>query len=161
MFTGSILTALIVGFLWSVFRIIEYLVSRKRNNRRDSSQDSKFNEFHLAILEQVKEHHRFMVKLDAVILKIEKQVEHLDDMHSVYDENLVPRWYLPPDMVRLVRQIHTTLESTCKEIESNFEEVKDGQSAFADRVIDLVSSQKLMVERLGDLISKLNRLSTN
>lgn len=161
MFTGSILTALIVGFLWSVFRIIEYLVSKKKNNRWGVSQDKKLNELHSVIMGQVKEHQKFMVKLDVAITKIEEQVKHLDEMHSVYDENLVPRWYLPSDVAKLVRQIHTTLEATCKEMESNFEEVKDGQSVFVDRVIDLVSSQKLMVERLGDLINKLNRISTN
>jgi hypothetical protein len=161
MFTGSILTALIVGFLWSVFRIVEYLISKKRINKWGPQQDKKLNELHSAMLNQLKEHQRFMIKLENAILKIEEQVKHLDEMHSVYDENLVPRWYLPSDMVKLVRQIHTTLEATCKEMENNFEEVKDGQSVFVERVIDLVSSQKIMVERLGDLINRLNRISTN
>ena len=61
----------------------------------------------------------------------------------------------------MVRQIHNGLEVTCKEMEAGFGDIEDSQSALSERVIDLITSQKVMVERLGDLINKLNRISSN
>lgn len=157
----SVLTAFGLAFFWAIFKVIEYLVSKKKNSRWGKEQERKLDETHNATLLLIKEHEKFMKDLFIFLENINKRIEHLDDMHCVYDENLIPRWYLPSDMIKMVRQIHTNLETTCKEMEAGFNEVEDNQSALSERVIDLISSQKLMVERLGDLINKLNRLSSN
>jgi hypothetical protein len=159
--TDSVLTAVALAFFWALFKAIEYLVTRKKNNKWGKEQEKKLNEIHEILVKRVSDHKKFMSSLEKVLDNIEEKVNHLDTMHSVYDENLVPRWYVPTDMVKLVRQIHNSLESVNKELEENFGDVRDGQSVLVERVIDLITSQKLMVERLGDLINKLNRISNN
>lgn len=157
----SVLVAFGLAFFWAIFKVIEYLVSKKKSSKWGKEQDKKLNDIHEAVILRVKDHEKFMIHLSDLLNKIEERVKHLDDMHSVYDENLIPRWYLPSDMIKMVRQIHNNLEVTCKEMEAGFCEVEDSQSALGERVIDLITSQKIMVERLGDLISKLNRISSN
>ena len=157
----SVLVAFGLAFFWAIFKIIEYLVNKKKNARWGKEQERKLDETHNATLLLIKEHEGFMKDLGVFLENINKRLEHLDDMHCVYDENLIPRWYLPSDMIKMVRQIHGNLEATCKEMETGFKEVEGNQSALSERVIDLITSQKIMVERLGDLINKLNRISSN
>lgn len=160
----SVLVAFGLAFFWAIFKVIEYLVSKRTSVKWGKEQNEKLNEMYEIIVSRAKEHEHFLHNLSSIFEKLEEVEEilkHLDEMHKVYDENLVPRWYLPTDMIKMVRQIHNGLEVTCKEMEAGFGDIEDSQSALSERVIDLITSQKVMVERLGDLINKLNRISSN
>jgi hypothetical protein len=156
--TDSVLTAVALAFFWSIFKAIEYLVTRKKGNRWSKEHEKKLDEIHDAAVIRAAEYKKIMVFLEATVKIIEDKVVHLDTMHNVYDENLVPRWYVPNE-VKLIRQITSDVALINKELEESFSDIRDGQSVLVERVIDLISSQKLMVERLGDLINKLNRMS--
>ena len=156
----SVLTAVALAFFWSIFKVIEYLFTRKKGNKWSKEQERKIDEIHDAAVIRAAEYKKIMVFLEETVKVIEDKVVHLDTMHNVYDENLVPRWYIPND-IKLIRQIYSDLVSINKELDENFSDVRDGQSVLVERVIDLITSQKLMVERLGDLINKLNRISNN
>jgi hypothetical protein len=160
----SVLVAFGLAFFWVIFRIIEYFINKKKTVKWDKDHKKKLYEMHDIIVMRAKKHDEFLSNLSSILEKldiIEDKLKHLDDMHCVYDENLVPRWYLPTDMIKMVRQIHSNLEVTCKEMEAGFGDIEDSQSALGERVIDLITSQRIMVERLGDLINKLNRISSN
>jgi hypothetical protein len=161
MSTDSVLVAFLLAFFWTIFKIIEYYFSKKRSVKWGKEQDQRLIDIHLHLTSMEKVQSEFVDELNVVIEQIYDMVKHLDEMHSIYDENLIPRWYLPSDMIKIVRQIHNNLEATYKEMEIGFREVGEDQSNLSERVIDLITSQKIMVERLGDLIGKLNRLSNN
>lgn len=157
----SVLVAFLLAFFWTIFKVIEYFVSKKRSVRWGKEQDQRLCEIHLHLMDMEKTQSIFTEEVSELIEQINYRVKHLDDMHSNYDENLVPRWYLPPDMAKTVRQINHNLEATYKEIEVGFKEIGEDQSNLIERVIDLITAQKIMVERMGDLIGKLNRFSNN
>jgi hypothetical protein len=157
----SVLVAFLLAFFWTIFKVIEYYFSKKRNVRWGKEQDQRLIEIHSHLIAMEKAQNDFIENLSSIVEVVECRVKHLDEMHSVYDENLIPRWYLPSDMAKIIRQIQNNLEVTYKEMETGFREIGDDQSDLSGRMIDLITSQKIMVERLGDLIGKLNRLSDN
>ncbi len=157
----SVLVAFLLAFFWTVFKVIEYYISKKRSAKWGKEQEQKLSEIHSCLLNMEKTQYVFIKELDSTVEEISVRIRHLDDMHSNYDENLIPRWYLPPDMAKTVRLIYNNITATYKEIGVGFKEIGDEQSSLSDRVIDLITSQKVMVERLGDLINKLNRFSNN
>jgi hypothetical protein len=132
--SGSALTALFVGMAWALVKTVTYFVS-KRNGKSDKPSD---------LLEEqgkrLKEAHEFIKELYA--------------QHAVYDENHVPLWYVPREMLVLVRNIHNCMEN----FEGRIEEIKSGQAVLFEKMTELIASQMLLTQRLGDLIAKLDRI---
>lgn len=144
--TGSALTALFIGLVWTLIKVVEYFLSKSSKKQVLINEKDKFNEI--------------CVKLQQfgdLLNVIDNSLKHLNEMHSVYDENRVPRWYISPEILPLVRQIHNSLEIIGKEFEDDFVIVKTGQTTIIQKILDLLSAQKLMVERLSDIIMKLNK----
>jgi hypothetical protein len=161
MLPDSVLTAFFLGFFWAVFKVVEYLVTRKKKNTWGKEQERKLNELHAALAGRLRDQEKFISTLEEILNSIDENIRKLNEMHCVYDENLIPRWYLPPDVPKIIRQMNSMLESFSKEIEDGFGEARENQTVLSGRLIDLISSQKLMVERMADLINRLNRITTN
>ena len=132
--SSSALTALFVGMAWELVKTVEYFVSR-RNGRNGKHI---FHEEHSKQLEETN-----------------KLTKELHELHAVYDENHVPLWYVPREMLSLVRDIHTCMENS----EGRIDEVKSGQVVLFEKITELIASQMLLTQRLGDLIAKLDRIS--
>jgi hypothetical protein len=154
--TSSAITAVFIGLVWTLIKVVEYFISRRGSEEKVDKENRKEGA-------RVVEAAEVMSKLSelqaqgTLIAEMYDKVKKLEESHSVVDENLVPRWYVPSELLPLVREMHKSMEIMCRELEDNLSAVKDGQSSLIERILDLVSSQKIMVERLGDLIAKLNK----
>jgi len=158
--TGSALTALFVGLVWTLMKVVEYFIS-KRNGKKHGlteEQDKQLKEIYEGS-QRLDDIEKSLGEMDKVLDELKEKVKHLDELHSVYDDNRVPKWYVSSEILPTVRKIHTSLEMVRKEMEEDLDLVKSGQFTLTQRVLDLLSAQKLMVERLGDIITRLNKSS--
>lgn len=135
--SSSALTALFVAMVWLLIRVVEFFISKYKKP---------------------------MVPISALTEKQEKMLEgaydyskNLFEIHNIYDENRTPLWIIPPELMKLIRDNHSCLEMIRKEIEDGLDDVKNGQSIVGNKIADLVSSNKIMTERLGDLIFALRK----
>jgi hypothetical protein len=157
--TGSAITALFVGLVWTLIKVVGYFISKKNGKSGlTSEQDKQIAETH-TYLSEMNKYGVLTKDQKDLVYEIHDIVKDLKEVHSVYDENHVPKWYIPSELLPLVRQIHTSMDSLCKEMEENLGDVKSDQRVLVEKVVDLISSQKLMVERLGDLITKLTKMN--
>jgi len=158
--TGSALTALFVGLVWTLIKVVEHFISKRNGGKKalTPEQEKCLSEIHTQFLEIEK--YGILTKDQKMLFyETHDMVKDIKEMHVVYDENHVPKWYVPSELLPLVRKIHLSLGLLCKEMEENISDVKGDQKVLVEKVVDLITSQKLMVERLGDLISKLNKLN--
>jgi hypothetical protein len=133
---GSALTALFVALIWVLIKVVEYFISK---NKKDKMQCG-LTERQEKTLEEARNYSK-----------------DLFEMHNVYDENRTPMWIIPPELMKLIRENHSCLELLKKEIDDNLDDIKGGQSVVVDKMTNLISSNKIMTERLGDLISALRK----
>ena len=159
---NSIITAIVVAFVLGLIKAIDWLVSRK--NKKESYN---FSEIHAAQLEKTSNtvldiqnsifrmlENGTLTKEDEELLEqIHKMIEHLNELHSVYDNNHVPKWYVPSDLSeRLIK-----IDSRSEIISERFEEIKDSQNELVQKISDLILSQNRVTDRLGDLINILGK----
>ena len=157
--TSSLLTSLFVGLVVTLIKVVEYFISKRQDKKGLSKYQEEMLQKICQYIGEAEKHGALTEKQEELLEEINDNTEDLLDMHSVYDENRVPRWYVSADLMPLVRKIYGTLKTLNKELEENISDVKEGQTMLVSRMIDLISSQKLMVERLGDLIVKLDNKS--
>ena len=157
--TSSAMTALFVGLVWTLINVVKYFMAKYGKQKvvdatlvgtqANSLEDIKSK------ISEIKERGA-LTKEQAEILA---GIKELKRMHEVFNDDHVPAWYVPKDLIELVRSTHSRLNSLCKEMEENLDDVKHGQTTIVGNMSELITSQKLMTERLGDLISALNKLS--
>jgi hypothetical protein len=157
--TGSALTAAFIGLIWVLIKVVEFFISKYKNNKEvkglTNEQVETLRKIHdgcNSLNEASKEH-------NAMLRKILSYSEHLDHMHSVYNDDHAPAWYMPPDMLKLVRENYNLSKILSRDIEEHMDEFKGDQDVIVNKMTELITSQKLMTERLGDLISALNKIS--
>jgi len=142
---GAALTALFVGLVWTLIKVVGFFVDKSKKNGKDIAP--------VAIGLTV-EQARKLENINALI-------KHLDELHSVYDDNRVPKWYVPGEMLVLLRNADSALKSLSNELEDSIDKSESGQKAVLDKMSDLINSQKLMTERLGDLITLWSKLGNS
>lgn len=130
------LTALFIGMAWALIKVVEFFISKYKKGKESQGLTEKQEE---------------MLKEAADYSK------NLFEMHNVYDESRIPLWIFPPEISKLVRETHNSLEMLTKELEDSVDNMKYDQSIVVNKITDLVTSQKLMTERLGDLIAALKK----
>lgn len=135
--TNPAITAAFIALIYSLIRVIEYFVSKYKTDDN---------------LEKLK-------VIEAIIKKNGQVVEKLYDLHAVFDNNHVPKWYVPAELLGTVRNMNTEMTILNKEIIDTLSNIKGGQTVLVDKLADLINSQRLMTERLGDLVAKLNKIS--
>ena len=134
--TGSALTALFLGMAWALIRTVEFLISRrsiKNGNGNGKAHSAKEQE---QLLEDIYSLTNEMYKL-----------------HVVFDENHVPLWYVPRETVKQIRDVNEHIVVTAKDIAG----IKSGQTLMVEKVLELIVSQKILLDRLSDLIIKMDR----
>lgn len=153
---GAALTGLFIGMAWALVRAVEYFVKKYGKNTEKLSladeQAKKLDEVH----QQCLSCGRFgpLTKSQKDCLEgIEKVVRHLDELHSVYDENHVPKWYVPREMLLTVRAMHSEIDAMSDDLKEELVKISAGQSISVEKISELINSQKLVTERLGDLIT--------
>ncbi|MFA5048460.1 MAG: hypothetical protein WC516_05565 [Patescibacteria group bacterium] len=167
--TGSVLTGLFVGLVWALIKVVEFFIKKYGKSKEDietnvsanklaETQTNQFKD----ISEKISQIKDFCIltkeqsdKLDEIWQKTKK----LEDMHNVYNENHAPAWYIPTELLPLVRESNICLENLEKSLDIAIDEIKAGHVIVVNRISDLITSQKLVTERLGDLISALNKFS--
>ena len=127
---GSALTALFVAMVWALVKTVEYFIS-KRNGKNGK---------------------HFSEKQSTEIEEICKLTKELYAQHTVYDENHTPLWYMPRELIAFIRNIHNNVE--------RIDEIKVGQAALFEKMTELLTSQILLTQRLSDLVTKLDRISS-
>lgn len=142
--TNSALTALFISMVYTLIRVIGYFISKKIGLDKIG-----FSENHAEQLDTLME---FAEKND-------KYISKMNEMHQVFDQNHVPVWYVPAELLTTVRHINSEITSLNKDIGDTIGEIKAGQTVLVDKLSDLINSQRLMTERLGDLIMKLNKMA--
>jgi len=58
---------------------------------------------------------------------------------------------MPRELIVLARNIHNNVE--------RIDEIKSGQVVIFEKMTELLTSQILLTQRLGDLVTKLDRIS--
>ena len=96
----SALAALFVGMGWALIKVVHYFLSRGKNGKA-SPED---------LVSKIGELKTNIEKMNEELEEMGKQVSHLDKIHSVYDDNSVPKWYIPGELLPLTRSIHTSNE---------------------------------------------------
>lgn len=167
--TGSVLTGLFVGLVWALIKVVEFFIKKYGKSKDDVEgsisaaklAETQVNQFK-DIAEKISEFKSSCTltkeqsdKLEEIWQKIKK----MDDMHNVYNENHAPAWYIPSELLPLVRESSVCLDNLEKSLDIAIDEIKAGHSIVVNRISDLITSQKLVTERLGDLISALNKFS--
>lgn len=145
---NSAITGAFVGLIWALIKVVEYFIKKYSNADETPVKICEFKDFCDIKKKQVE-------KMEDILLKLKK----IDEMHNVYNDDHVPAWYVPSELLPLVRESNHCLENLDKSLEVVLDEIKTGQSNIINRMTDLITSQKLMTERLSDLISALNKLS--
>ena len=146
-------------------KVVEYFL--EKNKKHPPCIAQKQNEKLLAMeknISYLKEHWDSFRKLEHSMDMVLERVKHLDEIHSVYNDDHVPSWYVPKRMLPLLMDIEKTLDKFSQKMEEDVEEMKDNvkkdHAVLADKIVDLISSNRLTVERIGDLISELNKKLT-
>lgn len=142
--TGPAFTGLFIGLIWALIRVVEYFIKRYNGTKEDSGIKD--------IVEKIEKNCALTAEQAEMLKEISEKNNKMFDMHNVYNENHAAAWYYPSEALSLARESHTCLGN----LESAIEEVKDGQAIIVNRISDLITSQKLMTERVGDLIAALN-----
>jgi hypothetical protein len=160
---SAALTGLFVGMGWALVRVVEYFVKKYRDEKvsLNDDQTKKLNEIYSTCLSLGK-YGTLTHEQERSLNEIKKNVAHLDELHSVYDDNHVPKWYVPKDTLSLVRSIHNNVKTINEEFEDELNKISAGQSVLVEKMSDLINSQKLVTERIGDLIilwSKITKQS--
>lgn len=137
--TDSVIVALFSGLVFALIRVVEFFISKYK---KDKPNDI------------VSELAKTIENQNEISKKILYHTEHLDEMHSVYNDH-IPAWYVPSDMLDLVRENNNSLNILLKYIYS----IEDDQRTIINKMLELINSQKLMTERVGDLINALNKIS--
>lgn len=134
-FGSAAITALFVGLIWTLIKVVEFFISSKKRGLTPEQED---------ILHQVHGH-----------------VKNLDEMHSVFDDNHVPKWYVPGELLTLIRETRSALDELSRELDDSMDKVTSGQASSVQKISDLINSQKLMTERLGDLVTLWSKLGNS
>jgi hypothetical protein len=122
---NAALISLFIAMGWCLIRVVEFFI--KKYGKNDSTKDDK----------QIK-----------CLENIENMVKHLENVHNVLDDNNIPKWYIPREILPIVKE---TLSIIYK-LKEDLVRVSNDQHVSIEKMVDLISSQKLVTERLGDLI---------
>jgi len=134
-FGSAAITALFVGLIWTLIKVVEFFVSGKKRGMTPEQEE---------ILRQINRH-----------------VNNLHEMHSVFDDNHVPKWYVPGELLTLIRETRSTLDDLSRELDDSMDKIASGQASSVQKISDLINSQKLMTERLGDLVTLWSKLGNS
>lgn len=131
--TGSALTALFVALVYTLIKVVEYFIGKKK--AAAEKPDALSEEEH-EILDDVAE-----------------KVDEMHKLHMVYDQNHLPLWYVPRELITLAQET----DRGVKMLEGCVEEMKSSQMAYMEKITELITSQTLLAQRIGDLIAKMDR----
>jgi len=153
---GAALTGLFIAMAWALIKTVEFFIKKygKTTDKAElvNGQAKKLDDIH----KQCMSCGRFGVLTQSQINSlsvIEKLVKRLDELHSVYDNNHVPKWYVPGEMMLTVRSIHHNIDLMTDDLKDELGKLNAGQSISVEKISELINSQKLVTERLGDLIT--------
>lgn len=158
----SLATALTVAVILGLVKAIDWLLSRKRENF-SKTQENKLEDILdtskklTNAIERVIEGGALTREQRDLIEEIYKMTEHLNALHSVYDNNHVPKWYVPSDLIDRLVKINSRLEMLSERQTNNLDEIKESQTILIQKISDLILSQNHMTDRLGDLLNVLGK----
>lgn len=150
--TGSAVTALFVGLVWTLIKVVEFFLNKNKNKVVPTLNPEQSKS--LSNIENCAEEMKNIITKQNILIKnmLDKS-EDLYDMHNVYNDDHVPAWYVSPDLIKLVRENNIKFIDILKKMG----EVGMDQDRIVEKMSDLIASQKVMTERLGDLITALNK----
>ncbi len=165
--SNSLITAVVVAFVLGLIKAIDWLLSR----RRKDEDTEGLSELHIEQLEKTSiatdsikhniikiiENGSLTKEQENIIEEIHKMIEHLNELHSVYDNNHVPKWYVPSDLSDKLIKIDSKLELLSLRQAEGLEEIKEIQNEIFQKISNLISSQNHLTDRIGDLIRILNK----
>lgn len=146
--TNPALTALFIGLIWTLIKVVSYFIEKRADGSPSLAKRME---------EQVQ-------KICATVEKNNKIIKDLYELHDVRDENYVPRWYVPTEIITLLKEIRSLegaldiqIHDVKTEILANLSENKIGQTAVLEKVTDLIHSQKAVIEKLTEFIVQTSR----
>jgi len=148
------LVGIFVGMAWALIRVVEYFVKKYRGDNKVYLVDEHFN-----LLKDIHEQCSLCGRFGPLttsqtqsLENIEKISNHLDNLHSVFDDNHVPKWYFPKEMMKEIKTIHNDIGQLSLTLRNEFVKLSSGQSVSIEKMSELINAQKLITERLGDLV---------
>lgn len=159
--TGTVLSGLFVALVYALIEVVKFFVKKYGKSKEESEENSQSDAVKNLCekIDRLEESHVFTKEFASKIEDIFQKTKKLEDMHNVYNDNHAPAWYIPSELLPLVRESSVCLDNLEKSLDIAIDEIKAGHSVVVNRISDLITSQKLVTERLGDLISALNKFS--
>lgn len=160
---GAALTGLFIAMAWALVKTVEYFVKKygKSNGAEISNETiKKIDEIYKQCM-NCGRYGSLTNKQAETLGEINKGIKHLDELHSVYDENHVPKWYVPKEILFMVRSIHNDIDTMNDGLKEELGKIIAGQSISVEKISELINSQKLVTERLGDLITLWAKVMKN
>jgi signal-transduction protein with cAMP-binding, CBS, and nucleotidyltransferase domain len=164
--SNSLITAVVVAFVLGLIKAIDWLLSKRRDNQNDSLSELQAEQLEKVTKTSDSIKHNVIKIIETgsltkeqeeLIEEIHKMIEHLNELHSVYDGNHVPKWYVPSDLVDRLIKIDSKLELLNLRQSESLDEIKDLQNEVFQKISNLISSQNHLTDRIGDLINILNK----
>lgn len=153
---SAALTGLFIGMAWALVRVVEYFVRKYGKNTEryclTDDQAKKLEEIH-TMFGIYQKYGMLSDGQEKTIENIEKMVKSLYELHCVYDDNHVPRWYVPKEILTSVRAIQKDIDTMHDNLRDEINRIGTGQSVSIEKMSELINSQRLVTERLGDLIN--------
>lgn len=156
--TGAVLTSLFVGMAWALIKTVQFFINKygNLNSPNQLTPEQMIKEIHDKIM-VISDNKLAGKEQEEILGDIYKKTNELYNLHKVYDNNHVPAWYFPAEALPLIRESSNVLNTLTKRIDEMSDEMKTTHLININRMNDLISSQKAMTERLGDLIMALNK----
>ena len=139
--TAGIIASLVAVML-ILARVIEHLIMRKIRNGKTPDGSSGLSKEQAA------------------------QLKSLFDTHNRFDTNGVPLWYVPHDLRSMPGQILNQFRDHVADDGIQFQTINRElvalgreQNLMNNRINDLISSTNRLVDRIGDLITRLEKNS--
>ena len=133
--TNAAFTTLFISAVYALINVVKYLINKKNGNGRV----------------------RLPIEQEEMLMETHETTMEMKRLHDVYDENHIPLWYIPREAVSLIKETHSKVEPILKGTET----ISTIQSNLIEKISDLITSQKILTERLGDVMANLNRTFKN
>jgi myo-inositol catabolism protein IolC len=153
--TSSALTGLFIGMVWALVKVVEYFVKKYGKEKYVSlppEQSNKLNEVFLRCSD-CQRYGSLTINQTKSLETIEDDVAKLRELHEVYDANHVPKWYVPSEILAMVKNVNKDIDNMSVALKDELNKISAGQSISVEKMSELITSQKLVTERLGDLIT--------
>jgi len=114
------LAGLFVALVWVLIKVVEFFLKKYGNGKSEKNDSDK-------ILKEINNFKLQILYYNSVLLDIQKCIKHLDELHCVYDDNHVPIWFVPREILPKIREISNDIDRMHDSLRERSEERRVGK----------------------------------